>query len=246
MGLRLSVDTADGAPPWRTAPHAVLLDLDGTLVDSTHAVIRSWRWTATELSVPFERLEPFVHGIPVDQALARAVPQVDPAHRRRVAAHMLAMQADPAVPVAQIPGAGALLAALQAHPWAIVTSGDNRLARASMRKAGIPEPPVLITADDVHHGKPHPEPYLRAAYALGVDPVTCLVVEDSPAGVRSGVAAGMQVLAVRTTYSPEELTGADHVIRTLEDVQVVTSPRPVRGQGTGRPARGILRTGTDA
>jgi len=114
-----------------------------------------------------------------------------------------------------MPGAESLIAAVAAGRWAILTSGDSTLARASMSKAAIPEPPVLITADDVRHGKPNPEPYRLAAARLGLDPASCVVLEDSPAGVASALSAGMRVLALTTTHPAEELSEATAVLNCL-------------------------------
>jgi len=204
----------------RWDPAAVLLDLDGTLVDSERAVMQAWRWAATALQVPFGAVDPFTHGIPVEQALAMAAPHVDERERRRVGFEILRRQADPDVPVVLLPGAGSLTTHLGGTAWGIVTSGDLQLARASMSKAGVPPPPVLVTADDVALGKPHPEPFLRAAELLGVPPEDCLVIEDSPAGIRAGKEAGMQVIAVSSSHDSWRLDEADQIIRSLEYVSL--------------------------
>jgi mannitol-1-/sugar-/sorbitol-6-phosphatase len=84
--------------------------------------------------------------------------------------------------------------------------------------AGLPTPNVLITSDLTAHGKPHPDPYLAAAAALGADPADCLVIEDAPAGVAAARAAGMTVWAVATTHAADELKGADRVLAGPRDV----------------------------
>jgi sugar-phosphatase len=215
MPYRVSVLSPDGAALWSTTAGAILLDLDGTLVDTTAAVVSSWRSTAASIGVPFADVEPYMHGIPADQVLDRVAPHLAEEERARVAAEVLRVQSDPGSPVDVLPGAAELLDSLGQRHWAIVTSGDARLASASMRKAGIPQPPVLVTADDVTRGKPDPEPYLRAATLLGVPPSECLVIEDSPAGVRAGRAAGMTVLALTTTHAAGLLDSAHHVLASL-------------------------------
>jgi sugar-phosphatase len=200
----------------RWHPAAVLLDLDGTLVDSERAVMRAWQWAAIALQVPFEAVDPFTHGIPVDQALTLSAPHVDEGERRRIGFEILRRQADPSVPVVLLPGAGSLMTHLAGSQWGIVTSGDLQLARSSMSKAGVPQPPVLVTADDVTQGKPHPEPFILAAELLGVPPEDCLVIEDSPAGIQAGKEAGMQVVAVATSHDSWRLDHADQIIRSLE------------------------------
>ena len=95
-----------------------------------------------------------------------------------------------------IDGAREVLAALPPAHWAIVTSCPGRLARDLVAHAGLTEPGVLVSSDDVSQNKPAPEGYLLAARRLSVEPADCLVVEDSFAGVAAGRAAGMDVVNV--------------------------------------------------
>ncbi len=100
------------------------------------------------------------------------------------------------------------------------------LARARLAAAGLPEPGVLVTADQVARGKPAPDPYLLAAERLGVDPADCLVLEDAPAGIAAGRAAGMTVWAVTTTHGPEDLGAAHRIAAGLPDLLAdLTQPR---------------------
>ena len=112
-----------------------------------------------------------------------------------------------------------LLAALPEGSWAVVTSATERLARSRMAHAGIKIPKHFVTAETVKQGKPHPEPYRFGAALLGAPPADCLVVEDAPAGVGSGKAAGCPVLAVLTTYPPETLMDANWRIPTLAGIR---------------------------
>ena len=112
-----------------------------------------------------------------------------------------------------LPGAAELLAALPSGSWTVVTSGTRALATGRLAHGGLPIPEQLITADDVERGKPDPQPYLAGAAALGVDPAECLVIEDAPAGIEAGKAAGMTVLAVATTFDEGELAAADYAHR---------------------------------
>jgi mannitol-1-/sugar-/sorbitol-6-phosphatase len=179
---------------------AVLFDLDGTLVDSTASVRRAWAAVAGELGVPLAEFEPYMHGIPGQQVFAAVLPAMPPDEARALATRMNAEQALDTDGVRAMPGAAAALSALPHSRWAIVTSGDRRLATARIAAAGLPRPPVLVTSEDVRAGKPDPECYLVAASLLGRAPARCLVVEDAPAGVAAGRAAGMPVLGVLTTY----------------------------------------------
>jgi sugar-phosphatase len=78
----------------------------------------------------------------------------------------------------------------------------------------------MITAGDVVNGKPHPEPYLKGAELLGVEPAECLVIEDAPAGIRSAHAGGMKVIALASTYPAAALGEADAVVQKLEQIRV--------------------------
>ncbi|MCW2540482.1 MAG: HAD-superfamily hydrolase, subfamily variant 3 [Frankiales bacterium] len=184
---------------WQGA--AVLIDLDGTLVDSGPSVVRAWRWLAEQTSRPFELFEPYIHGVPADQVLAELLPDLPASERAAYAAELLARQAEDTFDVVPVAGAASLLDGLAMNRWAIVTSGDHRLATSRIAAAGLPRARVLITADDVAIGKPDPAPYLLAAARLSADPAACLVLEDAPAGVAAGRAAGMPVLGVLTSMS---------------------------------------------
>lgn len=182
------------------AVEAVLFDLDGTLVDSTASVRRAWAAIADELGMPLAEFEPYMHGIPGPQVFAAVLPAMPRDEARALATRMNAEQAVDTDGVRAMPGAAAALRGLAPSRWAIVTSGDRRLATARIAAAGLPMPQVLVTSDDVRAGKPDPECYLVAASRLGHRPAQCLVVEDAPAGVTAGRAAGMPVLGVLTTY----------------------------------------------
>jgi sugar-phosphatase len=185
-------------------------------------VEQSWRRLASELGIDFAVLAPCIHGVPAEQVLDQAHLHLDPERRRRLAEQVQAEQADPKIPVHLTPGAEHLVQQLEGHQWAIVTSGDARLATSSMTKARLPMPPVLTTADDVARGKPAPDPYLLAASKLSVSPSDCIVIEDAPAGIQAAHAAEMRVIAVTTTHEPVALSAADWIIRDLAGLQIVT------------------------
>jgi HAD superfamily hydrolase (TIGR01509 family) len=178
---------------------AVLLDMDGTLVDSDAAVERGWRVWAARYGLPEADVLAIAHGSPAHITMRRLLPDL-PAER--VAAdeqEMLTAQYTDLDGVAALPGVASLLAVLErrALPWAVVTSADLPLATVRLRTSGIPVPPVLITVEQVEHGKPAPDGYLAAAARLGVPPASCLVVEDAAPGVAAGHAAGMPVAALK-------------------------------------------------
>ena len=196
---------------WWWSGQAVLFDLDGTLVDSTDSVVRAWRWVAQSLDRPYSDFEPYAHGIPASQVFDAVAPELPGSLRAELIESMLRAQADDTDDVLALPGALAALEVLPTSRWAIVTSGDRRLAQARIRAAGLPPPRVLITSEDVLLGKPDPAPYLLGASRLGADPARCLVAEDAVAGIASGRAAGMSVLhltGVNASSNPPVADGA--------------------------------------
>jgi sugar-phosphatase len=185
-------------PPRAQPPvHAVLLDMDGTLVDSHAAVERAWRAWAAAWGADADATLAASPGRPADRTIRDALPGLPDDEVARAAAHQLALQYDDLADVVALPGAAALLATLDelGLPWAVVTSADRALAAARLGAVGIGAP-VLVTCEDVPAGKPDPAPYLHAAALLGVSPAHCLVVEDAHAGVVAGRAAGMPVAGV--------------------------------------------------
>lgn len=200
---------------------AVLFDMDGTLVDSTPAVVRCWARWADEHHVPAAALAN-THGRPAAEIIADVLPAEQvPAALTRIVALELA-DTDGVVP---LPGA---LDALRATaPAAIVTSCTRDLALARIAAAGLPTPAVLVTADDVRVGKPDPEPFLLAAAHLDVAPDRCLVVEDAPAGLAAGHAAGAATLAVAGTHDLAGLVADAHA-PDLSHVHFVRAPTGIR------------------
>jgi sugar-phosphatase len=127
--------------------------------------------------------------------------------------------------VVPLPGARELLMSLPANRWTIVTSSTRPLAEVRLKAAGLSIPQKLITSSDVVNGKPHPEPYIKAANTLGYPPSDCVVIEDVPTGIRAGKAAGARVVAFRTTVNDQELrsAGADWVAQGCIDVCLVSA-----------------------
>lgn len=195
---------------------AILSDLDGVLVDSGDAVEAVWRdWAAGQGLDPGEVVRA-MHGVPSREVIATVAPHLDAAAEAR---HVDALHA--ATGGEALPGAADLLAATHPEALAVVTSCGSALAAARLRSAGLPEPAILVTADAVRRGKPAPDAYLVAAQALGAEPGGCVVIEDAPAGVRAGRAAGMTVWAVTTTHTESELEEAD---RTAADLAALLEP----------------------
>jgi len=205
---------------------AVLFDLDVVLVDSTTYIERQWRdWAATKGLDPAPFLR-YCHGRRAVETIHLAAPLLDAEDE---VARFREQPLEDEVRLVPISGARDLLHTLPESSWAVVTSGARRFALARLAWAELPEPRVLVSAEDVRQGKPSPEGYLRAAELLGVSPTASLVFEDAPVGIEAARAAGATVVALSTTHSSAELTGALVVVGSLSDVHLVGSPR------NGRP-----------
>jgi mannitol-1-/sugar-/sorbitol-6-phosphatase len=196
---------------------AILFDLDGVLVDSTRSVERQWRAWARKRGIDEEKVVGVAHGVRAIEVIRIVAPEFDAEVEVRELESLEAADQDG---VAVMPGAADLVHAIPEGRWCVVTSGTRHLATARLQLAGIPLPKVLVTADDVVNGKPHPEPYLKGAELLGVDPAECLVIEDAPAGIQSAHAGGMKVIGLTSTYPESALNEADAVVEKLEQIQV--------------------------
>ena len=190
---------------------AILFDLDGVLIDSTDAILRIWQQWADDHGVDIRDIERVAHGLRSVETIRRVAPQLDAELEAELFFQRELLDSEG---VRAFDGALQLLTALPADARVIVTSGRMELVKIRMKKAGLPLPELLVTANDVKEGKPSPEPYLAGAARAGVPPQKCLVVEDAPAGIQAGKAAGMKVVAVTTTHDREALlqAGADLVL----------------------------------
>jgi mannitol-1-/sugar-/sorbitol-6-phosphatase len=202
---------------------AVLFDMDGTLIDSTPVVVRSWVTWALERGIDPKRLEGH-HGVPAAQIVRGLVPEADV---ESAIARINALEIADVDDITVLPGAAEAVAALPEGRRAIVTSCTRPLAAARIEAAGLLAPSVVVTADDVPTGKPDPAPYLLGARRLGVDPADCLVVEDAPSGLVSARTAGAATLAVTTT-TPADQLDADAVVGTLADIRFAADADGVR------------------
>jgi sugar-phosphatase len=199
---------------------AILFDLDGVLVDSTRAVDREWRAWAERKGVDGDAVMAIAHGVRTIEVIRRVAPHLE---AEAEVLELESREADHQEGVHVMPGAAALVRSIPEGRWGVVTSGTRLLASARLRFCGLPVPKMLVTADDVAHGKPHPEPYLKGAELLGFKPGDCLVIEDAPAGIRSGRAGGMRVVGITSTYAAEALQQANAVIGNLGQIQVASN-----------------------
>jgi sugar-phosphatase len=200
---------------------ALLFDLDGVLVHSAESVRRSWYWWAREHGFELSVVESAARGRRTVDTIRQLAPQMD-AHR--VAAELEAAQALDVAEVCGGRGASELLTCLDLNEWAVVTSGTRQLARARLEAAGLPEPTVLVTGDEVDNGKPNPEGYLLASARLGCEPSACVVIEDAGAGVRAAHQAGMPVIGVTNGEDSTQVSEADMIVTSCENIHISRSP----------------------
>jgi sugar-phosphatase len=187
---------------------AILFDMDGTLVDSAPAVEALWRAWGERHGIALADILAVSHGRLSRDTIRDVAPHLD-AESEAIALDSAAVTHREGV--SALRGAAELLAGLQPHEWAVVTSAPRVLAEARLRFAGLPVPSCLIGNEDVRAGKPDPDGYLKAAARLGMAPQDCTVIEDTPAGILAGRGAGMPVVAIGTTFPAAELLGAPWV-----------------------------------
>jgi mannitol-1-/sugar-/sorbitol-6-phosphatase len=203
---------------------ALLFDMDGVLIDSTPAVARVWRRFAIEHGLDPKELVPRAHGRPSIVTLRDYFPD---ANYEEMNNEVERQEIEDLEGVVALPGSLELLRRLPTERWTIVTSATRALAEVRLRAAGLPVPQCIVTADDIENPKPQPDPYLKAASVLGVPATECIVVEDVPAGIRAGKAAGAKVIAFPTTVRRSELinAGADWVLNNCADISVLDTTK---------------------
>lgn len=201
---------------------AALLDMDGTLVDSTAVVERLWLAWAEPHAIDPATVLRVVHGRQGHQSMAIMLPDRDHAINLSENRDMLAREASDVDGVIEIAGAATFLSSLREHAHAIVTSADLRLMTARMQAAGLSVPPLAVTAENVSASKPDPEGFLLGAKLVGVKAEDCVVFEDSAAGIQAAHAAGMRVVGVGSharAHAPE------YHVDDLTQVRVVATDR---------------------
>jgi sugar-phosphatase len=205
---------------------ALLLDMDGTLVNSDAVVERCWRRWADQHGLDGDEVMKVVHGRQGYASMAVLLPNRPMEQNYADNARMLAEETADMDGVVAIPGALEFLASLAGLPHALVTSADVGLSTARMAAAGLELPDVRVTAESVGASKPDPEGFLKGAAELGVAPEECVVFEDSGAGIAAGRAAGMRVVGVGPRAGFHR---PDVLVRDLTQVRVEAA-----GDGTVR------------
>ncbi|MFI6152178.1 HAD-IA family hydrolase [Kitasatospora sp. NPDC051170] len=195
--------------------------MDGTLVNSDAVVERCWgRWAERQGLDPATVLA-VAHGRQGHATMAALLPDRPAELNLAENERMLAEERADTEGVVPVPGAPAFLAALAGLPHALVTSADLPLAEVRMAAAGLPLPPVLITAESVGASKPDPEGFLKGAAALGFAPADCLALEDSAAGLAAAHAAGIPTLGIGPRALPHHPTAHTP---TLTPVTITPNP----------------------
>lgn len=196
---------------------AIIFDMDGTLISSIQSTERAWgTWMACYGMDP-DHYHQF-HGVPAAQIVAQVLP---PELREEGFNRIVNLELTDTDGITLLPGAGPLWHSIDPQRRAIATSCVRDLAEVRMGITGLATP-IVVTADDVDNGKPNPEPFIKAAQLLGVDPRRCLVFEDAPSGLAAARAAGCATIAVPGTNNLAELD-ADAYAQTLEGLTVVTN-----------------------
>jgi sugar-phosphatase len=175
-----------------------LFDLDGTLLDSLPIAEKIWfQWAIEHKCDPADVLA-YIHGRQAIASLRRFLPEYSEELIQKELTQLDKVECENTENITALPGARELLTYLDCNsiPWAIVTSGTPSLAKARHAAAKLPHPHVFITADQITHSKPHPEPFLLGARALGLSSADCVVFEDTDVGIESGLSAGCIVIAM--------------------------------------------------
>jgi mannitol-1-/sugar-/sorbitol-6-phosphatase len=195
----------------------VLFDMDGILISSLGSVERSWtKWALLRGIDPVNSLR-IAHGRRAIDTLAELRPDLDSEAELKVIEDLEIADNEG---LTVLPGVPELLRALPRDRWTVVTSATERLARARLAAGGVPVPDRLVTANQVTHGKPHPEPFQAGAALLGFAPEECVVFEDSSSGAKAGRAAGCIVVATTFSHTVETLDAAHYLVHDLTGFEV--------------------------
>ncbi|EEH21124.2 hypothetical protein PABG_03355 [Paracoccidioides brasiliensis Pb03] len=209
------------APTQAYSFDGLLFDFDGTIVDSTEAIVKHWYRLGSELNLDPETILKTSHGRRSIDVLKIIAPHK--ANWEYVSYIEGQIPKDYGKNAVETPGARKLLKDLDDAnaPWAVVTSGTRALVTGWLDVLKLALPKYMVVAEDVEVGKPDPRCYLMGRSHLGLgDGAEMLVIEDAASGIRAGKAAGFKVLALTTTHKVDELkeAGADWIVQDLRSV----------------------------
>ncbi|KAJ9662762.1 DL-glycerol-3-phosphatase [Neophaeococcomyces mojaviensis] len=204
---------------------ALLFDFDGTIIDSTDAIVKNWQKLGKEMGVDPNLILATSHG----RRSIDVLKLYDPAR----ANWDYVCELEGRIPkefgsdAIEIPGARKLLQELDELevPWAVVTSGTRPLLTGWLDVLKLVQPKTLVVAEDVQNGKPDPACYLLGREKLGMgDATDIIVIEDAPSGILAGKAAGFKVVGLATTHTVEQVkeAGADWIVRDLRSLSAKT------------------------
>ncbi|GGY97184.1 HAD family hydrolase [Streptomyces avidinii] len=179
------------------SPRYVLFDVDGTLIDAVANQRRVWETWAARYGLDSDAVYEVALRTRPMETFAAVAPGHDP-QACLTALHALEDEDVRTGDYTAFDGASELLSGLPAGRWALVTSNYEHRVRGRFARTGLPLPDLVVDAAAVDEGKPSPVPYLLAAQRLGAAPQDCLVIEDAPSGVESGLRAGMTVWGINT------------------------------------------------
>ncbi|WP_432719559.1 HAD-IA family hydrolase [Jeongeupia wiesaeckerbachi] len=196
-----------------------LFDMDGTLLDSTPCIEGLWRRWAKREGLDADHVLQHIHGRRGIDTIRLVAPHLD---AEAVLQALIAEEQQTLEGTVAIAGARALLEWMAAtgQQWGVVTSAPCQLAIAKLGYLALPQPPILIGAEDVRHGKPDPEPYVLGMAKLGLPASRILAFEDAPAGILSARAAGLAVVALRTSHPDHALGDANWIVDDLSELQL--------------------------
>ncbi|KAF7719408.1 HAD hydrolase subfamily IA protein [Penicillium ucsense] len=201
----------------------LLSDFDGTIVDSTDAIVKHWHQIGAELGVDPKTILATSHGRrSIDVMGIYDKTKANWEYVNFVEGRIPKTYGSDAV---EIPGGRDLMNALDRSSarWGIVTSGTRALIDGWLGVLSLTHPKHLVVAEDVELGKPDPRCYQLGAKKIGLEGSTSIVVlEDAPSGIKAGKAAGYKVIALATTHSLDKLkeAGADWIIEDLRSLSI--------------------------
>lgn len=193
--------------------------MDGVLVNSKAVIERVLQRWADRRGLDREAMLHLPHGQKTSDTVRNVAPHLNLAEE---VAWLDAEEERDLAGIVEVPGASKLVRALAPDEWALVTSAGRDLAAMRLAAAQVPLPRTIVSGESVRRGKPDPEGYLMGARLLGRRPEDCVVLEDAPAGIAAGLAAGMRVIGVATTYDTVRLAplGCTAIVSTLADITV--------------------------